>query len=71
MGVNHRDSFIDISWRHAALTNQPEKETEIAASAALLQTLAEIYRRWCIFFFLLKGIGWLVLLGLAVWGFAG
>lgn len=55
-----------------ALTNHPEKETENAASAP------PFYKRWlkyiaagAFLFFLLKGIGWLVLLGLAVWGFAG
>ena len=59
MGVNHRDSFIDISWRHAALTNNL-KETE-------MQHQQTLYKRWLKYtaaalFFLLKGIGWLVLL---------
>ena len=52
-------ALLIISWRHAALKNQPEKETEIAHQQSPLQTLAEIYRRWCIFVFPLGALaGW-------------
>lgn len=55
-----------------------QAETAPETAAAAMDANQPFYKRWwkyiaagAFMFFLLKGIGWLVLLGLAVWGYSG